>query len=416
MKSVNEGLLSLHEALVKGESLGRIIERARRLFGNPVYAANCNLETAGYSREKEVNDTTWDRLVSSDLGQHFEQERITSESGINLETRDLQEPYIIDNPVMEHRILTANIRWKGNLIGYVMVFEIFRPFTEEDLQLMQGFSRILGFQIANSQEMRIAMHPGSELVIQELLAGKKLPEELIERGLFKNRADMQYLAAVISRQEGEPYLLNMLTYEFRNLRAVEGNGRIIAVIQVSEGAEKTAENQQFIERFQQFVQARKLHAGLSKPFYQLLQLKEYYEQAVTACEMGRDEPVTRYEDVAVLHLLKTAGETADLRNFTDPSVERLLRYDARYQTGWFGTLAAYLYCGGDVRKTAELLEIHKNTAHYRIGRIEEITGRQLTDSQLLFRLKLSVNILYYLDPGNFHSTYGVSEAVCMPFV
>ncbi len=415
MKTVNEGLLSMHEALVKGESLGQIIERARRLFGNPVYAANCNLETAGYSREKEVNDTTWDRLVSSDLEQHFEQERITSESGINRETRDLQEPYIIDNPVMDHRIMTANIRWKGNLIGYVMVFEIFRPFTEEDLQLMQGFSRILGFLIANSQEMRIAMHPGSELVIQELLAGKKLPEELIERSLFKSRADMQYLAAVLSRQAGEPYLLNMLTYEFRNLRAVEGNGRIIAVIQVPENAE-TAENQQFLERFQQFVQDRNLHAGLSKPFYHLLQLKEYYQQAVTACEMDVDEPVTRYEDIAVLHLLKTAGETADLRNFTDPSVECLLRYDARYQTGWFGTLAAYLYCGSDVRKTAELLEIHKNTAHYRIGRIEEITGRQLAEPRLLFRLKLSVNILYYLDPGNFHSTYGVPEAVSMPFV
>ncbi len=89
---MSDKLMPMYEALVKGASLQTLIDCAREIFENPVYVANCNLETVGYSVEKEDIGITWDRLVSDELEKHFEQEQITYASGINEKMQDKNVP------------------------------------------------------------------------------------------------------------------------------------------------------------------------------------------------------------------------------------------------------------------------------------------------------------------------------------
>ncbi|HYH32793.1 MAG TPA: PucR family transcriptional regulator ligand-binding domain-containing protein [Pseudonocardia sp.] len=65
------------------------------------------------------------------------------------------------------------------------------------------------------------------------------------------------------------------------------------------------------------------------------------------------------------------------RAFATRVLEPVLAYDARTGAGLRETLAAFLDCSGSWSRTAQRLHLHVNTVRYRIGRVEELTGRDL---------------------------------------
>jgi PucR C-terminal helix-turn-helix domain/GGDEF-like domain len=60
-----------------------------------------------------------------------------------------------------------------------------------------------------------------------------------------------------------------------------------------------------------------------------------------------------------------------------PSVHEFIAQDARDGGQLIATLREYVACDLNARRAAENLHIHVNTAHYRLGRIAERTGRDL---------------------------------------
>jgi len=53
------------------------------------------------------------------------------------------------------------------------------------------------------------------------------------------------------------------------------------------------------------------------------------------------------------------------------------------------TLETFVDCGGEINKLARRLYIHRNTATYRIGKLERQLGMPLKDPGILLRLKLA---------------------------
>ena len=66
--------------------------------------------------------------------------------------------------------------------------------------------------------------------------------------------------------------------------------------------------------------------------------------------------------------------------FVELVLGRLVEHDARYNSSLLSTLGAFLDCGGSWVRTAEQTHLHLNTVRYRIARVEELTGRDLSDT------------------------------------
>jgi hypothetical protein len=66
------------------------------------------------------------------------------------------------------------------------------------------------------------------------------------------------------------------------------------------------------------------------------------------------------------------------KTFTQQVLGPLLDYDARSDAQLVRTLEAFLSCSGSWNKAADVLHVHLNTVRYRITRIEELTGRDLS--------------------------------------
>jgi DNA-binding PucR family transcriptional regulator len=56
------------------------------------------------------------------------------------------------------------------------------------------------------------------------------------------------------------------------------------------------------------------------------------------------------------------------------------------------TLDAYLTHGGDARKTAESLHLHRSTLYYRLEKITEAIGGDLRDGEVRFELMLGIRL------------------------
>ena len=70
--------------------------------------------------------------------------------------------------------------------------------------------------------------------------------------------------------------------------------------------------------------------------------------------------------------------TPVLRSFTERLLGPLADYDARHSAELLPTLRSFLACDGSWSACASRMYVHVNTVRYRIGRIEALTGRDLS--------------------------------------
>jgi DNA-binding PucR family transcriptional regulator len=70
--------------------------------------------------------------------------------------------------------------------------------------------------------------------------------------------------------------------------------------------------------------------------------------------------------------------TSVLRSFTERLLGPLADYDARHNAELLPTLRSFLACDGSWSACAARMYVHVNTVRYRIGRIETLTGRDLS--------------------------------------
>jgi DNA-binding PucR family transcriptional regulator len=67
-----------------------------------------------------------------------------------------------------------------------------------------------------------------------------------------------------------------------------------------------------------------------------------------------------------------------LRSFSERLLGPLTDYDARHNAELLPTLRSFLACDGSWSACASRMYVHVNTVRYRIGRIEALTGRDLS--------------------------------------
>jgi DNA-binding PucR family transcriptional regulator len=66
------------------------------------------------------------------------------------------------------------------------------------------------------------------------------------------------------------------------------------------------------------------------------------------------------------------------RSFAGTVLNDVVEYDRRTGADLLVTLRAFLDCNGSWSRTAQQLHLHLNTVRYRIARVEELTGRDLS--------------------------------------
>jgi DNA-binding PucR family transcriptional regulator len=102
--------------------------------------------------------------------------------------------------------------------------------------------------------------------------------------------------------------------------------------------------------------------------------------------------VVTSDEVASHELLLATVPASVLRSFRQRLLGPLLAYDDQHRAELLPTLREFLACSGSWNACAAKMYVHVNTVRYRIRRIEELTGRNLSslDDQVDFFLALRI--------------------------
>jgi hypothetical protein len=102
--------------------------------------------------------------------------------------------------------------------------------------------------------------------------------------------------------------------------------------------------------------------------------------------------VVTSDEVTSHELLLATVPASVLRSFRERLLGPLLAYDDQHRAELLPTLREFLACSGSWNVCAARMYVHVNTVRYRIRRIEELTGRDLSrlDDQVDFFLALRV--------------------------
>ncbi|MGH3201672.1 MAG: GAF domain-containing protein [Streptosporangiaceae bacterium] len=104
-------------------------------------------------------------------------------------------------------------------------------------------------------------------------------------------------------------------------------------------------------------------------------------------------------------LLLETGAPDALRRFAATLLRRVEEHEERHGGDLLSTLREWLAAGCSTAAAAEALVVHRNTVSYRLGRIEQLTGRSLRDNGVRLELQLGLMIreIVRLDPREPHS-------------
>ncbi|MBA2754326.1 MAG: helix-turn-helix domain-containing protein, partial [Chloroflexia bacterium] len=102
--------------------------------------------------------------------------------------------------------------------------------------------------------------------------------------------------------------------------------------------------------------------------------------------------VTAFDDLGIYRLIFAAEALPELRAFHVETLDSLLTYDRDHHADLVRTLVAYFQANGSPKEAATILGVHRNTVLYRLDRIAEITGFDLSDADIRLRLQIALRI------------------------
>jgi PucR C-terminal helix-turn-helix domain len=105
-----------------------------------------------------------------------------------------------------------------------------------------------------------------------------------------------------------------------------------------------------------------------------------------------------FEDTGSYRLLLPAmsEDPGELERFYEETVAPLSAYDEQYETDLVTTIEAYLENDGNVTPTADQLFTHRHTVRYRLERVKELSGHDITSTEGREKLGLGLKAMRVL--------------------
>ncbi len=295
-----------------------------------------------------------------------------------------------------------------------------------DSSLLRLVTNLIGLEVDRARAPERATEAAVSDFLSDLLERRVTDRENIVARAEELGCDLRGGGSVVitrarpqQPEEGD-WRAHVLTVAERGARAVE-RGSLAALIEIGEPRPNGYERELVIvvpgEQGGRAAEAvlRELEAGLdnysftvalSRPAGDPVDLHRAGAESLLAANVAEARGLSRlsFEETGAYRLLLPAmsEDPGELRRFHDETVEPLVAYDEQYDTELVRTLESFLDADGNVAKTAEKLFTHRHTVRYRLDRVRELTGLDVSSTDGRERLSLglkAMRVLGIVPPG-----------------
>jgi sugar diacid utilization regulator len=308
-----------------------------------------------------------------------------------LETADRESFPVAEVPI--------DVLWSRVLAGFyrhLLAEQTDLVRVETEMRLRGGFlDELLSGQISGDEILRRAALLGCDLTG----GGAMLVFDVADLAGVAKKRDLDDLQV--------QYLKNLL-YETINATASEVHSNCVCVprpggvvlLLGSPVEDRRAVAKHVLTRCRERLKNLPVHAGLGEPCESPDQITRSWHEADSALSVGQRLRTTKGVEGRI-HTFSTLGvqrmvfalsqdSPETLNEFEESTIGPVTDYDGEHGTQLLETLSTYMGCDGNISEVAALLHVHKHTVRYRLRRVTELTGLDVTKFEDAAQLYLAV--------------------------
>lgn len=398
-KGILEELITLAD---KTHSIEAVIDAASIRLGDFLVFCDMNYKIIASCTSIPVLDPLWKKNIRQGYcdyefihaAKELSSVRAASQSTTAVEVSCSQSPY---------RKISCKVFHNKLQIGFLLMIEGEHPFLPSQLEMLSTVSNVISYTVAYYTPDILEGNSCYNELLYHMLIGASAKDIIpkIPHLHFPSRMLVLFLRP--TRYLGQHYLKNNTS---KNLKTVIPGTHVtyhkagmVAVIPLEKETHGTAEQSELLQVIKDFSVREHVRVGISYPFTDIESFVSRFDQAYAALEMGQklkaEESVCLYQDYQVFVLLSEIKSSDELGRYCHPALAALRQYDQTNNSKLYQTLCIYIEKGCNIKLASESLYIHRNSLVYRISRITEICGIDLTDINTLFLLRLSFLIDRY---------------------
>jgi sugar diacid utilization regulator len=309
---------------------------------------------------------------------------------------------VVDDPEQAREDLLGQLIEPGTeILGYLQSDVPVAEATAELSQCLRYGARVLGIELVRERATREARWSLEADLLAELIAtDDEIPERLAQRahhaGLDLTRG--WHLLMLEAEDGPSPDLLAAAARRpaIAGERAMScAMGERLAVAVCEDPAEVLDAKVRDLHRIARGLGCV-LHVGVSSPVTNFARGARQAEAALRLARCGAEASTMYHKDLGSLRFLLNAPNESELMSLVETQIGPLAAHDRERQTYLLQTLEVFLDEGGNRRRTAERCHVHESTIKYRMRRIRELLGCDLTSANVRFDLMLGLKVLALL--------------------
>lgn len=387
---------TLLEFLAFEDGLQPAIEYSYQVFRNPVFVfdTNFNLIAATWKAIKELNIQDPVTINKRFSDQDFKM--VSRQNNIHNKVRKSELPIKAYNEGLGYEQLYCAINTEKDL-GHIVVSAANKPFEPIDTEFLLILKKYVDQQLKKDSFIRTSRGFNYEFFLRDLL-DNRIATDYLNRSRM-NYVDLEFhgnmYCMVIETARSAvtvntTHIRNTIESRFPNSRTLIYNGQVITILSIR--------NNQLVPK--EYVQeARKLcteyglYAGLGNCFQDIMDLRQFYFQALRAIELGickiNGPGLFWYKEYYLDHVKNIFTQTESPKTFCHPKMKFLLDYDKAHHSELAYTLYMYLTHERNLASAAEAMEMHRSSLVYRFKKIDALLGDDFEDYKERLYLILS---------------------------
>jgi hypothetical protein len=297
-------------------------------------------------------------------------------------------------------MLTRGLLVNGVAVGHIHVSSYFRPFTEDDVEIIELIAPRLALELYQYLCVDGAQQTATDTFLHYLLSGHTLSPESIH---VKTALLDWHPGRVLYVLYLDPFTFgsDLSTIASQLLCGSDDRYTIYENAAVIILSRRTALDHDGFVQVAQYFDTLGVACGMSRALHSLTELAEGFRQAKASCEIGARvfarQFLHPYDACLPYVLIQQISQTEDILRYCMPELLDLAAEDATGNSSLMRTLWLYLECGRSITAVAERLGIHKNTVTFRLNKIADTLGIDWGNPQDQRRLMHSISILEYVD-------------------
>lgn len=399
------------------DSLQTLAELISEVMGSPVTIEDEAHRLLAYSMHDPNTDPA---RIATIIGRRVPEhvQRALYESGAMQRLQDSAEPQHIEqlSEVGLSRRMAISVRHYDEIVGYIWLLEYDGSYTDEQLEQFRQGARIAAGQIMQQQRRQQHIDLLRRLLSGRFQSEQEAAQQARESGVelpahhyvllleHDHQPDMSGWSERIVQAANE-FAIRVTLHMQEPSRIVMLCGFGIAAIQArNANSDPVALIRSMITRARELLpQHEELYMAAGEQVGSALHIQRSYRQARELVLLHRQLPETRtihyYPEAGFYRYLPAMHREAEQFPVTWGPLDRLAAYDQEHNSNLLQTLAVFLDLDSDTKRAATQLHVHSNTLNYRLKRITEVGGIDLTSMSEKVTLYLELKLLWFDSSG-----------------